>query len=488
MKRVLFILVLALLLPLRINAQENVREQYEKFKQQSITTYNSFREQCNNEYVEFLKKAWESYKVGPAVEKPKEKEVPPVVIEEERDQVPIEDNELPYDEVVPVPEEEPQPQPVEPVVPAPVPVVQESWCEFNFFGTPMKVHADEKYKFSLKSIDGNDVAKVWKKLSGKEYDNMLADCLQIRSDYKLSDWAYLLMLLSFSDAWLNSINEDILLTAYLYCQSGYKMRLGTNDKELCLLYGTKHQIYGIPGYEIDGYYYYQLNGEDKEMRIANFTFPKEQALSLAISELPMLNRDDSDIRTLTSQGYKTVASCSVNKNLLEFFVFYPTSQLDNNPMTRWALYANTPIDAKVKAQLYPSLKKAIAGKDVPQAADILLDFVQTAFEYEYDDKVWGTDRAFFAEESLFYPYCDCEDRSILFSHLVRDLLGLDVILVYYPGHLATAVKFNEQVKGDYIALNGSKYLVCDPTYIGAPIGMTMPEMDNNTAKVILLKR
>lgn len=489
MKRVLFILALALLLPLPIHAQENVREQYEKFKQKSITSYNSFREQCNKEYAEFLQRVWESYKVGPTIEKPREEEVPPVVIEEERDQVhPIEDNELSYDEVVPIPEIEPQPQPVEPVVPAPLPVVQENWCEFDFFGTPMKVRAEDKHKFKLKSLEGESVAKVWKQLSGKEYDNMLADCLQIRSDYKLSDWAYLLMLLSFSNTWLNSTNENILLTAYLFCQSGYKMRLGTNDKELCLLYGTKHQVYGIPGYKIDGYYYYQLNGEDKEMRIANFTFPKEQALSLAISELPRLNRDESDIRTLTSQGYKTASSCSINKNLLDFFTFYPTSQLDDNPMTRWALYANTPIDAKVKTQLYPSLRKAIEGQDNPKAADILLDFVQTAFEYEYDDKVWGTDRAFFAEESLYYPYCDCEDRSILYSHLVRDLLGLDVILVYYPGHLATAVKLNEEVKGDYILLNGDKFLVCDPTYIGAPIGMTMPDMDNKTAKVILLKR
>ena len=118
---------------------------------------------------------------------------------------------------------------------------------------------------------------------------------------------------------------------------------------------------------------------------------------------------------------------------------------------------------------------------------MLLNFVQTAFVYEYDDKVWGGDRAFFAEESLYYPYCDCEDRSILFSRLVRDLLGLKVLLVYYPGHLATAVCFTDNVTGDYISLNNQKYVVCDPTYIGAPVGATMPDMDNGKAKVILLQ-
>jgi hypothetical protein len=49
------------------------------------------------------------------------------------------------------------------------------------------------------------------------------------------------------------------------------------------------------------------------------------------------------------------------------------------------------------------------------------------------------------------------------------------------------VRFDDYVKGDYINLNGERYLVCDPTYIGAPIGATMPDMDNATATVILLE-
>ena len=98
----------------------------------------------------------------------------------------------------------------------------------------------------------------------------------------------------------------------------------------------------------------------------------------------------------------------------------------------------------------------------------------------------GHDRAFFAEETLYYPYCDCEDRAILFTRLVRDLLGLKCILVYYPGHLASAVCLKQQVNGDYILLDGDVYTICDPTYIGAPVGITMPEMDNRSAKVIKL--
>lgn len=117
---------------------------------------------------------------------------------------------------------------------------------------------------------------------------------------------------------------------------------------------------------------------------------------------------------------------------------------------------------------------------------MLLDFVQTALEYKTDGEAWGNERVFFPDETLYYPYCDCEDRAILYSRLVRDLMGLQVVLLYYPGHLATAVEFNENIPGDYIVLNGHRYLVCDPTYINAEIGNTMPGMDNSKVSVIML--
>ena len=68
------------------------------------------------------------------------------------------------------------------------------------------------------------------------------------------------------------------------------------------------------------------------------------------------------------------------------------------------------------------------------------------------------------------------------------LLGLDAILVYYPGHLAMAVGFDEPVEGDYIMLDGRRFVVCDPTYLGADVGETMRGMDNRSADVILLEK
>ena len=210
-------------------------------------------------------------------------------------------------------------------------------------------------------------------------------------------------------------------------------------------------------------------------------------MSLLVTKAPVFAVNYKGEKTIKSGLYPNVtATLKINQNLISFYNTYPTSIVDDNIMTKWSIYANTPLAKDVKEQLYSQLKPVINDKTQLEAVNILLNWVQTGFEYEYDDKVWDGDRVFFAEESLNYPFCDCEDRSILFTRLVRDFLGLKCILVFYPGHLAAAVHFTEAVNGDYIQLNGQKYIICDPTYINAPIGATMPGMDNPSAKVIVL--
>jgi len=211
-------------------------------------------------------------------------------------------------------------------------------------------------------------------------------------------------------------------------------------------------------------------------------------LSLYIPQLPNLPNSLSEKRTLKSERYPDIVVTSqINKNLIAFYNKYPTSVIGEDICTRWAMYAETPLCTPAETHVVNALREKLKGLDESMALNILLNFVQTAFVYEYDDKVWGGDRAFFGDETLFYPYCDCEDRSIFFSRLVREILGLKVLLVFYPGHLATAVCPKAKMPGDYIMLGGNKYIICDPTYIGAPAGLTMPDMDNKSAKVILLK-
>lgn len=475
---------------LNCNAQnKDYHKAYNDFKNQVQQKYDDFRKQANEQYAIFIKQAWEQYHTLPAIQKPKDETVPPLVVPEENWNNSIENNPIPIKEIINPPSPTPQPIPIEPIKEQSQP--QETTIDFIYYGTKCSIRINEEIKTILSNMecDNNHLSKIWTLLSDKGIvNNTIRDCLTIRINMNLCDWAYLNMLSTFAKDVFGDSNEATMLASYVYCQSGYKMRIGRNGQHIYLLYASEHNIYEIPYFNIRSINYYPFECHENQLEICDASFPHEKPLSLYIPKNQKFEYKESKLRTLTSKRYSDIQiQVQVNENMIDFYNTYPTSEVNSNFMTRWAMYANTPLDENVKENLYPSLKDKINGLGQLEAVNKLLNWVQTAFVYEYDDKVWGHDRAFFAEETLYYPYCDCEDRAILFTRLVRDLLGLKTILVFYPGHLASAVCFTDNVSGDYISLNGKHYVITDPTYIGAPVGMTMPDMDNTQAHVILLE-
>lgn len=466
---------------------ETPQQRYEQFKRQANENFEFFRKKANEQYAAFLRQAWEQYKVLPAIPKPKDETVPPIVLPDNDKDKPIESNPIPIKDVVTPPAPNPQPVPISPIKEKTSP--KEITVDISYCGTECRVRMDNTVKINLSDCSNDNLSEMWSKLSEDGVmNNTIRDCLYLRESKNLCDWAYLNLLSTFAKAVYEESNEATLLTSFIYCQSGYNMRLGRKDNRIYLLYASKHGIYDIAYFKINDTNYYPFECEQKQLEICNAPYPQEKPLSLLITNNQKFKYQASDTRTLTSKQYPDIqVLVQVNKNLIDFYNTYPTSEIDGNFMTRWTMYANTPLDEHVKEKLYPALMDKINGLSQLEAVNKLLNWVQTAFVYEYDDKVWGHDRAFFAEETLYYPYCDCEDRSILFTRLVRDLLRLKTILVFYPGHLASAVCFTDNVSGDYILLNGKHYVITDPTYIGAPVGMTMPDMDNTQAHVILLE-
>lgn len=518
------ILLLALWTALPMMAQQDA---FDKFKQQQNDKFNQFkddkqaefdayRKRINEEYADFMRKAWKEFPVHEADKPIEEKEVPPIVYEEPKPapqpqptpqpQPKDEDKPQPKEDIKPLPSPQPTietspveipvkpkvvvvPQPTpEPEPIAPVKPKEESFkkVSVSYFGSIVTMGFPLDDNLKLKAIDENGIADAWQLLSDSRYDITVSTALKARKANRMCDWAYMKMLQAVTEKQYGKTNEAVLAQAFLMTQSGYRIRIGMSESKLYMLVASQYDILNIRYYLINGVKFYNINGEKSaKMQITEANYGKEKSLSLQLSSLPSFSYEPTQKRTLTSKKGVT-SSVSVNKNLIDFFNTYPQACISGHQNTRWAAYANTPLEQSVKDMLYPPLKKTISGMNERDAVGILLNWVQTAFEYALDDKIWGHDRAFFAQETLYYPYCDCEDRAILFSRLVRDLVGLDVVLLYYPGHLAAAVAFNNDVNGDYLTYKNRKYVVCDPTYINAGVGRTMPNMNNQEALIIAL--
>lgn len=462
--------------------RQKMLNEYGKTKSEMRKDYDSFRSRVNADYANFLRKAWDEGKVIAPIPKPKEDTpVPPVVFEDSKDTTIVEMD------IVPIvkPQPMPSPQPIEPIK------ENENKTEvfpFDFYGLDISIRVPQAFGFNL-TVAPEDIASAWEELSNGCFDNSLVDLLSIRKNSQLCDWAYMQLLKEFSDKFSDDKNTSTLLTAWLLCQSGYQIRLGHNNREIILLYASDHTIYEKSYFNIDGMKYYPLGGNCSNLNICNAKFEGETPLSLIISQEQMFGNKSSNLRTIKSDQYPDInVSIAVNENYIDFYNSYPSSSIGDNSLSRWAIYADTPLTSDCANSLYSEFRAILSNCSKLEAAERLLNWVQTGLEYEYDDNVWGKDRAFFVEETLYYSYADCEDRSILFSRLVRDLLGLDVALIYYPGHLATAVKFDTEVKGDAMIIDGEKYIVCDPTYIGAPVGSQIPRAESDKAQAIVLQR
>ena len=458
-------------------SRQNAREEYERFRQQAEQDYNDFRTQANEEYARFMAEPWSAFETQPAEEIPKLPKPPVPVL--------ANPNEHPKPLTIPV-ENKPvspipivHPQPIEPISPAIQPDSPETII--RFYGTDVIFHFPEGNSLHMKDASESSVSKLWKQLSTPVYDNMIAECLQNRDKLNLCDWGYVMMTKQVAESFFGSYtNEAVVLHMYLLTQSGYQMRIGRADDRLCVLVGSDAKIYRFRFFRINNIKYYCFDNsiDCKSLHVFNHAFPKEKLMCLNMTQ-PKLDVKKTEPKTHASKRYSMAkADVVLNQNLIDFYNDCPVN-------SEWQLYSKASLSNQAKESLYPVLHKAIEGKTQVQAANILLNFVQTGFAYATDQEQFGHERPLYPDESLYYPYCDCEDRSILFACLVRELLGLDVVLLDYPEHISTAVCFTEDVEGDYLMLGNKKYVACDPTYIGADIGMSMPSMKKYSPIVVL---
>ena len=479
MRRFLTVLLLAAS-PLAIFAQSE--EGYDDFRAEMMKRFNSsrnemhkdyedFRSKAMKKYIDFVRNAWNTFEGNEPEPAPEEPPVPPVTIPDEEKVLPIDDEPVKISVVIEPVKVEPQPQPYQPIEPLPVKV--EKRVKFSFFGTPVAVRFDLKDRVALRALDENAIADALERMSAPSHDNMIVDCLELRERLCLSDWAYINMLDALSkEIYGSDANSATLLMAYLYMSSGYKMRLAKDGSRLYMLYASRHYVYEQPFFLIDEVRYYGMETLPHSLNICDAAFDNEAPLSLIVAGAQQLAFAPAQKHAFAAVDYPGFGvEVTVNKNMLDFYSTVPTSMIGENMYTRWAMYANTPMDPGVAAELYPAIESAIEGMSEVEAVNRILNLVQTGFEYKRDDEVWGGDRVFFPDEALFYSVNDCDDRSVLFSRLVRDILGLDAVLVFVPGHVLVGVEFKGDVKGGYVTVGNRKFTLCEPTCInGAPVG------------------
>lgn len=451
---------------------ESARESFADFRRGLLEDYNRFRSSILENYDEFLSSAWDDYQQMRGVdryESPKPHVAPVISSDRPKPWVPV---------IIPQPDERAD-KPVAQTLtdehqePADItPSHNAGQYSFAFYGMDMKI-TDRELKIGRRLSSTNDFADQWRSFSGERAESLVPAIRELASSLGLNDYLTFRLLHDYIAARYPQahITARVALEHYLLCHMGYDVRLAIDERGMpLLLIPFSRQVYARPFLMVGSrkYYVYQPDGMETrpDARISTCRLPADtdagRPMDLRIDALTLPDKPrefNLSFGGLTLTGH-------VNENMINVVYRYPQMATED--------FAVSQLAPGLRADLVRQLRQQLSGLDERDAVDRLLQFTQRAFEYATDEDFHGFEKPYFLEEMLYYPKCDCEDRSIFYTYMLWNVLGVENHLLAYPGHESAAVRLSVPVDGDSYEWNGATYYISDPTYIGSVTGMCMP--------------
>ena len=456
-----FALTISLVCAAATNDFEAYRLQQMQGAQEVKKEFQDYKEKQDREFASFLKGQWRDFATTPGpvrIKEPKPRILPALVPP----------SALPKPKVSPPspPPPSPKPQPV-----------AANGLELTFYGNVVSFPLDPLWKsYRLPGGAKPEVMSAfWGLMSGSQYEATVAAINASKKALQLDDWGHVSLWREVVQALQpGRLAEQNLLLWYFLVKSGYDVRLGYAGADIHLFVAVRQQVFSTKFTSVGKENYYAVLSLDRGDSIGSFytyeaSYPiKLKPLDIGVAATGFTKTVEAK-RDLSFEyhGKKVLFSVPYDRRLVQFMGTYPQSGFD--------LYFSTDGSSSVRRVLLSELKKYTEPMSEEEAVNFLLSFVQKAFAYKTDEEQFGYEKYFFVEESLHFPYNDCEDRSVLFSWLVRQLLGLKTIGLLYPGHMTTAVALKQSRPGfSTVEHQGTRFVIADPTYIGASVGMAMP--------------
>lgn len=500
-------LPLAFLLAMALPAQAQ-KDDYAEWLREQQRDYADFRNAQDAAFARFLASSWQDVDVrAPSLSPLKDK---PVSVPSASGTENTPDSPTPPvpDGASPAPEPTaPAPDPVVPPeaeptapesAPAKAPAAPEALPQrstASFFGTPVSV----AYAAALApTVDGAPrpemVQRYWTAIARGPVAPFIERIAADRDRLALDDWGYYRYLTTLSETLYpggtaTQQNAATLWVWAMLVKSGYGARVGYNDREVFLMVPSDDRLYDVPQLRIDGQRYYLLNARDRERLGSLRTYDGQHpdasgTMRFDLSHMPVLTaRPETRTVSFFYDGTTHSVSLTYNPAVLRYLDDYPNAEL--------RILFQAGMSPEAHQALLGELRPLVEGRDEVDAINLLLRFVQKAFDYKVDEESFGEERFLFPEETLQMPASDCEDRAVLFAYLVRHLLDRQTVALRYPRHVATGVRLESTPPGDvpgtHVEVEGDTYVMADPTYMDATLGMAMPFVVGETPEIISIQ-
>ncbi len=458
-------MIIFIVIPFGMTAQ-NKTESFDEFRKSILDNYNNYRSELLSQYGKYLDSLWVEYPQYAGVERnpfPKPKDIPVA-----KDKKPKPDDEIP-----PTPDKNPDvgdtPPYIEPVFPQ-----EKDKITISFYGIPLTMD-DVEYEIP-NNLSRSTASDLWKYMYNDNIEQpVITEIKKLANELNLND--YLIFELTQKHVDTKFRNHTSFsrntLKHFLLSNMGYDVRLAETESGISLILLPFNQmVYARSFLNIDDKKYFVFSETTLNQNESIYTcfLPSDLFLGKNFElKLSGLNLPYKPHRYEIKYGDITLAG-EVNMNIYPILYHYPQMPISD--------YAQSVVNVEMRSDIVSQLKRALRDNSQKNEAEKLLSFTQFAFDYATDDDNHGFEKPYFFEEIVYYSKCDCEDRAIFYSYLLYNVAGIENHIISYPGHEATSLTLpTEDLKGTSYSYDGKSFFISDPTYIGASIGMCMPDFE-----------
>lgn len=493
-RKIIICLLVGMLFPMMNFAQDQGFEEFKKQQEQDFKSFVNERdsvmqamkkdfedyvEKRNREYAEYLRQDWEKRQTLQGAQP--ETDPKPDVIPDYNQTEPEKRGNVAIGRITPseatIPGKEKFKAPIT-ILPKESEKRNIPQMSVYFYGRNFRVDVDRSLPGAKSNgITEEQIAQWFTAVAEKNFTPTLVSILEIAEETGMNDWALYVLTHNLSAQLAKDRKQETkLYTWFLLLQAGYDIRLARQEDQLVLLMPFSNIVYNTPRIDLQQKTYY-LIGSNSDARV--FTY--SESMKGAFKDFDMNFYKTPDFAL---QGKEKTIEFPFEEDYYEITLQYDPVLIDvlaDQPQAHMNIYLDADASNTFVQSCENVLTPLLENMNETQKVNFLLRMVQTSFEYQTDIEHFGGQRYMLPDEVVHYAYSDCDDRAVLFAWLVRNFAHKQVAALLYPEHLATAVHFeNGNPPGDYVLIDGKEFVVADPTFVNAPIGLTMPDYANIT--------
>lgn len=480
-----------------------VRQQqasFQRFAERREQEMDSLRQAANKAFNAMLNKEWkeaESKKINSPYPSPKPVE-PPRAEEKKKEEVQLVDKTRKEKTAVPNKNREKDFQiPVEESKPAKAPAIPEEPAQANLPEVkPAPQQSDEQAKelsafrdLGLEAvqtfgwnwympsitpgfdapqgpINDKTIAAAYARWIGSDQGQLLGYFQASQKKFNLNDWALLLLIRKLSSKLGHTPAQAAVFEWFYLTQLGYDAILMYSDREVYAGLCFAEKVYGR-FLEKDGKRYLMPEGAPAK---PYYTYQSQNSFAtrpiefknLGAVQVNSAGKERMFAFQILGNSYKL--PLSYNPGRVQLYASLPQSDipfyLSNRAAEPWLSEAN-------QQKIANELRRFSRPMDKLRFLHAL---VLQGIPYQTDQEQFGKEKFCLTEETLDYPYADCEDRTFLLNRLIQTFTNWKTVGIRFPNHLAMAVELEPESGMDVLTYKGRKWVYCDPTYFGADVG------------------